>query len=471
MPTISDDFDARLLGETVSNKNSIFDVTISSDSTVTPYAARYLNYGLNQSRAIRQSAIYNNFDTVCSTKLDVEINDTTQIIARSWFRLVHDPQNVGPGSESARMSFFAGGGGITMVATDAGIRITPYINGVALASYLANHSLGYCRVEIVSSNNLCNIEVQRQSGSTILSATQPSASSTYVDGSRIELWVKPGSYAKVDMDEFFLYHDGAFVSPQGTELRWHTDNNYEYGVDRGVLYLPDGKGVAWSGITSVDLDPGQGESTPLYLDGVKYLDQQNEKDLSAGLTAYTYPDEFLQFDGVAELESGILVDGQTVKDRFSLSYRTRTAHGYRIHILYDLMAVPSDRVYNTLSEQPDATAFAWDLQGIPQELAGFKPTEYFVFDSNQMNLELLGILEGILYGSDDNEAYLPSISVLAAFALRWDPHLINEESNGIHTITAAEKGDITPSDVDGYWVRTPSSSLKPTPNSGIYTLE
>lgn len=58
-----------------------------------------------------------------------------------------------------------------------------------------------------------------------------------------------------------------------SRLTWSAvgERYYETGVDRGVLYVGDQPGVAWTGLTSVSESPTGGEARAFYIDGVKYL--------------------------------------------------------------------------------------------------------------------------------------------------------------------------------------------------------
>src|SRR5699024_8942864 len=101
---------------------------------------------------------------------------------------------------------------------------------------------------------------------------------------------------------------------------------YETGVDRGVLYLLDesnkyNKGVAWNGLTAVSESPSGAEATDLYADNIKYLSMRSAETFGATVEAYTYPDEFGQCDGSAEIATGVLI-GQQSRKTFGLCYRT-----------------------------------------------------------------------------------------------------------------------------------------------------
>jgi hypothetical protein len=93
---------------------------------------------------------------------------------------------------------------------------------------------------------------------------------------------------------------------------------YETGVSKGVLYVQDAsgeypKGVAWNGLTAVNEAPSGAEATPLYADDIKYLELRSAEEFGATIEAYTYPDEFEQCDGSAELAVGVKVGQQARK--------------------------------------------------------------------------------------------------------------------------------------------------------------
>ena len=101
---------------------------------------------------------------------------------------------------------------------------------------------------------------------------------------------------------------------------------YETGVDHGVLYpIQAGglynKGVAWNGLTAVTESPSGAEASPIYADNIKYLNLMSAEEFGATIEAYTYPDEFAECDGSAEIATGVTI-GQQARKVFGLSYRT-----------------------------------------------------------------------------------------------------------------------------------------------------
>lgn len=193
---------------------------------------------------------------------------------------------------------------------------------------------------------------------------------------------------------------------------------YETGVDRGVLYIPgpDGKytnGYAWNGLTAVTESPSGAEPTPLYADNIKYLNLYSTEEFGATIEAYTYPDEFAQCDGSAEITAGVYI-GQQDRKTFGLAYRTvlgndteSNEHGYKLHLIYGAMAAPSEKGYTTINDSPEAITFSWEVTTTPVNVNGFKPTASITIDSTKANKEKLAALEDILYGKDSVEPRLP----------------------------------------------------------------
>jgi len=200
---------------------------------------------------------------------------------------------------------------------------------------------------------------------------------------------------------------------------------YETGVSMGVLYPRNSSGlypsgVAWNGLVSVTESPSGAEATPLYADDIKYLNLISVEELGATIEAYTYPDEFIACDGSGELSDGVYV-GQQNRQPFGLSYRTvigndteTNAYGYRLHLLYNALAAPSEKAYTTINDSPEAITFSWELSTSPENVTGFKPTALITIDSTKVDPVKLATLEDTLYGSASSEASLPLPDAVAA---------------------------------------------------------
>jgi hypothetical protein len=193
---------------------------------------------------------------------------------------------------------------------------------------------------------------------------------------------------------------------------------YETGVDHGVLYIPDATGdystgVAWNGLTTVTESPSGAESSPQYADNIKYLNLISAEEFGGTIEAFTYPEEFAQFDGTATPSPGVSV-GQQGRKIFGLSYRTQvgndvegTDFGYKLHLIYGCQAAPSEKAYATINDSPEAIAFSWEITTTPVPVTGYKPTALIVIDSTVVDATELASLEALLYGDATNEASLP----------------------------------------------------------------
>lgn len=193
---------------------------------------------------------------------------------------------------------------------------------------------------------------------------------------------------------------------------------YETGVKNGVLYVQhtDGtypKGVAWNGLTAVTESPSGAEKTPLYADDTKYLNLMSAEEFGATIEAYTYPDEFAQCDGSAEIAEGVTI-GQQARKTFGMAYKTTLGndvsnndYGYKLHIIYGALASPSEKGYTTINDSPEAITFSWEVTTTPVNVTGKKPTASLVIDSTKANPEKLAALEKILFGSTEAAARLP----------------------------------------------------------------
>jgi len=305
-----------------------------------------------------------------------------------------------------------------------------------------------------------------------------------------------------------------------TKLRWDQvgERLYEAGVDRGVLYLADNSGVVWNGLTSVEEDMSDDSSEPVYFDGVKVNDNPSTGDFSATLSAITYPDEFEKYEGVEEISDGVFVDGQSAK-LFGLSFRTLVGndidgldHGYKVHLVYNLTAVPGNKTRSTFSDITSPAEFTWQLSGVPMSASGYRPTAHIMLDSRFLPADVIEAIEALLYGTDGSdtttlifdggtptasgpdildggtpssvneeipeeglvvsaEPRLPSINELMSMVTFWDPKdIIPHTDTGLAELVDTDIGDLTPIKVAGIFTTLPTSRLVETNVDGVFEL-
>jgi hypothetical protein len=208
-----------------------------------------------------------------------------------------------------------------------------------------------------------------------------------------------------------------------TRLEWDLQGQRTYaaGVDHGVLYLPDetgafNYGVAWNGLTAIDEDFGDNSFYPGYWDGVKYRNGYQNGRFAINLEAFTYPDEFLEIEGLGYFDQGMFVDDQRPKV-FGLSYRTYVGDdisgvdlGYQIHLLYNLMTVRESFETATYAETLDPILFTWTIASVPERAAeGYQSTAHVILDSRFLDPAILHRLEDIIYGNSWNTDILDGL--------------------------------------------------------------
>ena len=230
-----------------------------------------------------------------------------------------------------------------------------------------------------------------------------------------------------------------------SKLEWNRpqDQTFEAGLDRGVIYVEDGPAVAWSGLSSVD-DSGESTTREFYLDGIKYLAVVSPRDWKGKLVAYTYPDEFAALLGIAELGDGLYVDSQPL-GRFGLSYRTMvstpavdTTQQYKIHLIYKVMASLAGFTNTTLTnEAVDPTRFEFDLAAVPIQIPGRRPSAHIILDTREIDSTALVALENIIYGSEDQEPALPTITQLTDLLNYGDEVVVVYNGDGTWTATGS----------------------------------
>lgn len=215
-----------------------------------------------------------------------------------------------------------------------------------------------------------------------------------------------------------------------TALTWDTvgSRTYETGLDKGVLYIPDAggaysNGYAWSGLTKLTEKPTGATSNKQYADNQLYLNLISVEYFEADLSAFTYPEQWAQCDGSYEPEPGVSI-GQQTRKSFGLCYRTRvgtdtdgTDAGYKLHLVYNAVAAPSQKAFTTINDNPAAMEFTWTITTIPVAVTGQKPTATITIDSTKVDAAALATLEGFLYGTAGQDPSLPMPDdVLALFA-------------------------------------------------------
>lgn len=205
------------------------------------------------------------------------------------------------------------------------------------------------------------------------------------------------------------------------------ERRFETGIDRGVLYSSlDAVAVPWNGLTAVEESRG-GSIKTYHQDGIPYLVHEVAgSSYAAKLHAFTYPDELDALTGGSQIMgAGVHLHEQRGALPFDLSYRTRVGDdvsgigaGYKIHLLYNVIAVPSDFSFGTLDKNLNPAPMEWELRGIPPtDFTSARPTAHISVDSREASPDLLAALEQMLYGTDESDPTLPTQLILNLMAL------------------------------------------------------
>lgn len=192
---------------------------------------------------------------------------------------------------------------------------------------------------------------------------------------------------------------------------------YETGTKHGVLYPQVGnaypKGYVWNGLTAVTESPDGGDATAIYADDIKYLNIRAVEDYGATIEAYTYPDEFADCDGSRVVATGVTI-GQQPRKPFGFSWTTTIGndtqydeYGEKLHLVWGATASPSEKSYQTINDSPEAITFSWEIDTVPVDVPGYKPTSHMEIDTTKISAEALTALKDVLYGTNSTDARLP----------------------------------------------------------------
>lgn len=206
------------------------------------------------------------------------------------------------------------------------------------------------------------------------------------------------------------------------------EKKFETGNKKGVLYVMNangtyGDGVVWNGLTAVTLSNSGAEETALWADDIKYASLRSAEEFGATIEAYQCPEEFYECDGTATIEPGVYL-GQQGRKHFGFSYVTTIGNdtlgndfGYKIHLIYNASANPSERSYQTINESPDAITLSWEITTTPVPVTNYdqndgyagnyKNVAHVEIDSTKVDSTKLAAFEAILYGSGSTAPRLP----------------------------------------------------------------
>lgn len=246
------------------------------------------------------------------------------------------------------------------------------------------------------------------------------------------------------------------------------ERRYETGVSKGVLYVQSNvgtypTGIPWNGLTAVTESPSGAESNKQYADNQVYVNLLSAEEFGGTIEAFTYPDEFEQCDGTAEVVPGVKI-GQQSRKPFGFCYETLigtdtegTDAGKKIHIVWNALAAPSEKAYATVNDSPEAMTLSWEISTTPTAIAGYKPVATMTIDSTKISAGKLKKIEDALYGTDVEVAHLPLPDEIVALLSGDDEITPQAPTQSGNTLTIPNQPGVIYS-IDG------------TPVTGTYTL-
>jgi hypothetical protein len=134
-----------------------------------------------------------------------------------------------------------------------------------------------------------------------------------------------------------------------------------------------------------------------YLDGVKSRNGRPRGYFSGTIEAFNHPRSFYD-DVLTQKRTRV----------FDFCYRTMKEDGYLLHLVYNVLVVPS--VY--MHQQSIVESYSWDFTTVPLDIPsswyGAAKTAHLVVDSSVAYSTTLSDLEDVLYGTDSTNPTMPT---------------------------------------------------------------
>lgn len=205
-------------------------------------------------------------------------------------------------------------------------------------------------------------------------------------------------------------------------LAWDKQS-YEVGVDHGVIYPSTEHGIAWNGLLSVVENPSS-DASGYFLDGVKYKNQSTIESFDITINSVTYPE---------------ILDENT--QLVGLSYRTTKDNRYQIHLVYNPILSMSNKVNETIGNDPTIVTFGWDVTTKPVTISGYAPTSQLILDLTEVEPQFVEHFESRLYGSTNSTVNFPTprhIISLAKELITYGAFIVLNHGDGTWTAIGPE---------------------------------
>ena len=127
---------------------------------------------------------------------------------------------------------------------------------------------------------------------------------------------------------------------------------------------------------------------------------------------------------------------------FDFAYRTMigndidgTDYGYKIHLVYNATAVPSEKAYSSIGGSTTTADLTWDISTQPVRVPEVQRlTSHLVIDASKAYDWAVEALEAVIYGDEDNDPRMPTPDeVVSIFE---DNSILKITDNGDGTFTA-----------------------------------
>lgn len=239
-----------------------------------------------------------------------------------------------------------------------------------------------------------------------------------------------------------------------SRVQWDSsadEQRYEYGLDRGLVILQDGTAHPWNGLTKVDIKRTTGLLVPIHYEGRRFDVLDSPPELSANVSAYTYPEAIERVTGMDMDPRGVMFDEGEL-GYFSLSYRTlEENNNYKLVVLMGCKGVPVDTSHTTVTGAIEPFVFSWELQATPQLVSG-RLTSRITLDTRKIPSTAVRLAEDILYGTDDKD---PDLDGFLKF--------IENDFDGYMTHYVIDNGD-------GTWTLETSDNYV-TEQGGVFVVD
>lgn len=219
---------------------------------------------------------------------------------------------------------------------------------------------------------------------------------------------------------------------QSFRISWNEGlvRHFHTGVDRGMFYIPEQAGIPWNGLREVVESSPDSVMTKLYQDGQKLTVRRRDLNYDAQVKALTYPVEFEPYSG----------DSPVFNKPFGFSYRVMTGEKtYRLHLVYNVVAVPDDIVFSTIADEIDPVSLGWTFYTRPIKLAGRLPSSHIILDSETVHSWTMEAIEDQLYGGEGIIPRLPAPEELEEIFEENAILKVVDNGDGTVTITGPEE--------------------------------